>query len=727
MPRRVSPSVVAILVGIVGTAARAQPIRVPTPPPTDELTAQLQTCREGILDTRARPDERRRWVDLLFSYDSAQARPMIVELISLSGRPEVQAAVCGGLADQARKNPDRLDAAFVEPLMGILGAESDELRAAAARALAEFPIDLVATTLAERAARADVPMPQRLAAIDALAPNTHHREVVARLIGLLEMGVPEITDRVAVALEPIAMRALGRDAAAWRAWWEEKARLSEKEWLAYQLRVYRDRSRKLAIDLQIERAELNQDRSATTAKIRDFQRELIRSLPAEQRDARLVEWIDDPLSAVKLAALGLVKARIADEGKRPEGEVLAALLRLLQHESPAMRREALQILQNLSDEGVLTAVLGRLEEEKDPATRHALLTALGKIGNPAAIPAMVREIGSPESPPECVREAAAALGQLVAKLESKDALPDAVKTLLERYRGSSLTERSVRAALLTAMAGLADASFTPLFLEAVESDDVGILQAALNGLRAVGEASKVGRCRTLISHPDPRVRLAAIEAVAQLGREDADLEALLARVNPVVESNELARDAAWRGSRQLLAARPIPQRIRVVDRLRDMPDLSIKYMEELIASLASSPNNVAELDAMRDRLAAALMASGRFAEAVPHLRELYAVRAARGDESAKAVGLRWLEAILESPAPAGCAEAIVRLAETSGDVSIKADIVRLVGAHLDDASNPDAQRARSLLAELRAVPIDLLGDPWGDLMARATNSTEPRE
>jgi HEAT repeat protein len=728
MSRWVRPSVVAVLIGIGGGSVQAQPGRpIHSPTTVEDLSLQLETCREGILDAQARADERRRWAELLLSYGTDEAEALVVELVSLSARPEVQNAVCQAVADFGRKSPDRLDAAFVPPLMTLLASDDEALRSAAARALAEFPGREVPQELAAHAARGDLPVAKRLAAIEALAANTHRRDVVAQLVGLLDLEVAELSERVASTLETIAPRSLGLDRQAWRAWWDEKSRLSEEQWLAQQLRVYRDRSRRLASELQAGRGEWERDQAAVVSRLRDFERELLRPLPPEQRDARLVEWIDDPQPAVKLAALGIVKARIADESKRPEGDVLAALVRLLRHETPAMRRESLQILQNLSDPSVLEAVLGRLEEEKDPALRQVVLQALGRLGNPAAVPALLREIVSATSP-ECLREAAIALGQIASKPESQASLPNTAETLMARYRSTPPNHVAVRAALLSAMAGVSDPAFAAEFASAVESDDAGVLQAALKGLRAVGDGSKVARCRTLMSHADPRVRLAAIEAVARLGREDADLETLLARVNAAVEPNELAREAAWRGCRQLLVERPVEERVRAIDRLREMPELAIRYMDELAASLAAASNNLAELDAVRDRLSAALVQAGRSAEAVPHLRELYAMRIARGDGSAAAVGLRWLEALLKSPSPAGCAELIVRLAETSDESSVKGEIVRMVGPYLEGTGNAEAPGARRLLAELRAVPADLLGDSWGELLARASaNSATSRE
>ncbi len=721
-------SLFVIALAACPTPARAQTGDESSRSALSESDRQFQTCREGLLDPQARPDERKRWVELLFSYDLPQATALIAELLALPPRPEVQVPICDALTARGRESSDALAETFIDPLIQLLGGEGDELRAAAARALAEFPGAEVPNRLGALAARADVPLIKRLAAIDALAPNTHRRDVVAQLMALLGLEVPAVSDRVVTVLEPLAPRSFGNNVIQWRAWWDAQMRMDEKVWLAEQLRLYRDRARKLSVDLQGRRSEAEREEVAEIVRIRDFQRELLRPLTPEQREARLVEWIDDPLLVVKSATLGIVRSRIADEGKRPDGEVLHALLRLLKHESAGVRRESLQILQNLSDAAVVEAVVGRLNDEKDSGVRQTVFQALGRIGSVTAIPALLREVGAAGSSPECVREAAVALGQIALKPESAEHLKNASLPLLDRYRSAPPDQVALQGALLSAMAGVGDPAFADEFARAVESDDVGLLQAALRGLRAVGEASKLPRCRALMSHTDARVRLAAIEVVGQLGREDADLEALQARLNPAVEGSEIGREAAWRGFRQLLAKRPVPDRIRAAERLRETPDLAVRYLEELVIALAASGNHLAELDAVRDRLSAILIAAGKDAEAATHLRELFAARLSRGDPTAKAAGLRWLEATLRTPSAAGLAQVIVRLAETTDETSMKADIIRAIAAFAETPPAPvDAERGRRLLAELRAVPQDLFGDAWSPLLAKIAQHLEPRE
>ncbi len=734
MPRIVNRIAFVFLLGLSVQTARSQPVEPSQAQATAESATtqrvaehlgQLQNIREGLVDPHARPEDRRRWAELLLSYNSEQAKALIVELLGLTGDPDVQRALCRVIAARARQTPERLDATLLEPLIDLLGAEADDLRAMAAQALADFPGADVPARLGTLAATTDLSLTKRQAAIDALAPNTHRRAVVGQLITLLDAGTPEIAQRAASALESAAPRTFGTDLQGWRRWWEGKSQLSEETWLAEQLRMYRDRSRYVADEFASHRREAKRKEAAVTARIRDFQRELFRALNGGEREAKLAEWLGEPLPVVKLTAFSIIKAWIADEGKRPEGEVLAVLLRLLRNGSPSIRCEVLEIVQNLNDPSVVEAILAQLDREKDPVTRHAIFRALGKFDSPAAIPALIHEIADPRSLPECVREAAIALGSIAAKSPDEENLQGAVAALKSRYQLAVGDDPAMRAALLAAMAGVADAGFVPELFEGLESNDATILQPAIRGVLALNDTSKLPRLRTLMAHGDLMVRLAATEAVGQLGREEADLEYLLMRLNPTIESNELPRDTAWRGFRRLLSRRSVGDRIKAAERLRDLPILEVKYLEELVEMLSALNGSTAELEGVLDRLARVLAEEDRYAEAAGHLRSLCDIQSAHNDTKVTDCQLRLLDAMLRDPAGSGIADQIRKLARTTQSDDVKAKIVARVTTYLESKEAAvDGKRMHGVLADLRSVPRDLMGEAWTRMLDEAAARIE---
>lgn len=680
---------------------------------------QLLKCREGVLDPQARPPDRRRWVELLFSYDGAAAHSLVVELMHMDARPEVQRTICGVIRDLGRASPGRLHPDFVDPLIVLLGAEEPGLRTAAALALAELRIGNVPARLGSIAADGDHPLAKRLAAIHALSTNTHRRDVVEQLINLLGCKTSEVVARATAGLKPAALESFGSDVGRWRSWWVRQSLLGQEQWLAGQLKIYRQRNRLLADRFRAYQEQATAGHVAMTDQLRAFQQELFRAESAELRSGRLVEWLGAPLPAVQLTALAIIKARIADEGKRPEGEVLAALLRLLGNPSPATRREALLIVQNLNDPDVVSAVLAQLKVETDLATRLTILTAIGKLNVPQAVPALIREIGGASSP-ECIREAAIALGKIASQTDVSETVHDSVALLKDRYHSAAAEDGSLRAALVTAMAGVADASFAAELLDAVEQDDPTILQPAIRGLRAIGNRSKLPRFRTLMQHSDAQVRLAAIAAITELGHEDADLESLWTRLKPTVEPNRLVRDAAWRGYKSLLGRHSIPDRIQGAERLRDLPDLQIAYLTELADSLSAGNGQPSYLEEVHERLALVLTGQGKYAEAIPYLRQRYDLLQDRQDPGAPAQGLRWLDAVLRASDPQDVPEVLVRLAQAAKTAAERERILDVVSQRFaDPAVLADMGRAARLLDVLESVDTQALGGQWPDLLGRA--------
>lgn len=729
MPRRLNHFVCLGLL-VVTPIVTAQSLR------NDNLAThldQLHTCREGILDPQARSGDRLRWAVMLLSYDTPEAREMIIELLRWNRAPEVQRAISAVVADQARKNPDRLDDSLVIPLMELLDTGDATLRKLAAAALAEFPGSDVSGELSAVASYPDAPLQTRLAAIDALAPNTHRREVVGQLVDLFDAGVPEITERVIRALEPITNETLKPNPIEWRAWWHDKSRLSAEAWQAEQLRLFRDRSRQYRDELDSVHRESQRGAVALTERIGQFQRELFRTVSEEKRHEKLNEWLrNDSFPIVQQTALDIIKTRINDEGYKPEGTVLTSLLKLLREGTQSLRREALGIVQNLNDAVVLTSVLDMLEVEDIPATRHAIFKALGKLDCVEAIPAFIREINKSESSPECVREAANALGMVAGKSKDENVLSETVDALKRRYEQTTEGNAPMQSALLTAMAGVANPAFTPEFREAIDSDDPNVLRPAIRGMVAVKDPSRMRRLRTLMAHSDPLVRLVSIQAIGQMGRAEADLESLLTRMNPSIEPDDRVREAAYKGFSHLLSFRTSKERIDVVERLRDYPSLQVRYLESLADSLSSAKGDTTSYQSVLHRLVTIMDASGRYGESASYLRTLYELSTHGQQNQRFNMGLQLLTATLNSGTFTGIGALIRDLNEiTSSRLDSKriTQTIQEFVARAGPSNHKD--QFRRLLSELQSIPTGGFGNDWSEMiyqvasLAKDGNKSKP--
>jgi HEAT repeat protein len=404
---------------------------------------------------------------------------------------------------------------------------------------------------------------------------------------------------------------------------------------------------------------------------------------------------------------------------------MATLLKLLDDPSAQLRQEVLRIVQNLHQPSTIEALLARLPLEKDVPTRRAMLRALGELGAVESIPVLVGEIDSDQADACCVAEAAVALGLLAGKVTEVDQLAAAIEPLERRYLASPDGNDALRPALLRAMAGIATPSFGKYFIEALDSDDPEMLRPAIHGLIAVREPSKLPRLRDLTSHEDLAVRLSAIQAVAELGREDTDAECLLARMT---DHDEPAREAAWIGFLKLMKARPLVQQFEWSERLRDLPDEQIRFLLALENEVAAQGRQPADLEAVQRRLGAALASQGQYAEAATQLQRLYASLSRRNDPSAFDAGLLLLEAMLKGRLDGDALTLIEELASTAPEESAKQRIVERVTAYFDAPDvAADSDRVQTLLAQLRATPISELGQPWSDMLSRIEERLQPKE
>ncbi len=686
----------------------------------------LRLSSEGVLDKDATPAQRRRHATQLLLDGSPHGQVLLVDLLSRADRPDVQLAVCAVIAERAVTQPALIGETLADPLIALLDAEQPALRTLAARALADFPNGQVTQKLGAVAGGADTPLTMRLAAVDALAPNIHRRGVVAQLVVLLDSGVPQITARVYEALEPAARAGLGHNPEAWRDWWAQKAKLNHEDWLKDRVGLLHARVRRLESQSRQYHQEVGQSRSELALRVGDLQRELYRLLSPDQQDSKLASWLRDEQLEVAQSALSIVRSRITEDGYRAGGEVLAGLLALLEADATTLRRETLRIVQNnVNDSDVVAAILARFEVEQDPATRHAVLQALGHLDNPVATPALVREIASTEASPQCIREASLALGQLAARAPDRDALAPAVVGLKQRLADVPADNVAYRADLLVAMAGVADPSFGLEFAAAIDSDTPGLLRPAVHYFAALRDRSEMPRLRALMSHTDDLVRLSAIEAVGQLGRDDADLGELLQRLNPTVEQMGAARDAAWDAFRAVLGLRSVAEQIDWASRLRELPGRESSYLQGLEQRMAGGDSRADELELVRVALVDVYIAQEQFADAVPRLHELFDFRLEHRPMDAFETGLRWLDASLRASNVQDRARIIEQLVTVAATEDARTRIVQAVAQHIDsDEALNNTERAQALLADLQSAQAEPLGQAWSDLLQRLAERIE---
>ncbi len=282
-----------------------------------------------------------------------------------------------------------------------------------------------------------------------------------------------------------------------------------------------------------------------------------------------------------------------------------------------------------------------------------------------------------------------------------------IEPLKLRFAGTPPEARSVRVALLGAMAAIGAPEFKPEFEANLSAEDTELLLRAIRGAAIVGNGAQLDRLSNLTTHPDARVRQRALDALGALGGEE-QLSTVTARMSPGVETVEGPRRAAWDAFKQITARLPIAGQVAAADRLADLGPQRMDYLKRLHDRLAQTSPPPAELDAVREQAARAYAAAGRNAEALPYWRALQA--SAQASKSSRLIEITL--AVLECALACDKTEQVEALLDTvaQGSEAERTRAATLITAYLDRLRTADRMAeynaiiARLAEAEPNAYP-----------------------
>ncbi len=699
----------AILVFVLYLAVPGQVMAQPSSPVADEASAsaadleRLQKYRGFIENKDDSMATRTAQAEELLLTGWSEAVSMVILLLGPEGSADTKIVLCHAVELVARKGKQPLDDHLIEPMLQLLAHESSEVTAASASALSALPdaSGEVAQAIAAVAADSEKPMRQRLAAVEALAPNTDRIDVVGALVGLLEAKEKRLTDRVVQILSLIADVDLGDDKAKWHQWWKDQdARGNESRWLHDQIRHHR-RQRELAIKrLADEQASANRRCRQLAERLAQSLSDHYRLSPPAQKDSLLAAWLAEPVTECRRVAVMLVAEQIS-EGKPPSDVLRSALRQRYTDASLEVRKLAIETVGALNDPAEAGAILASLGDETNQSIREATLRVLGKLRNPDAIPTLVTELNREGASDECVLAAADALGMLAARGRvDADVVATLVEPLKSKFAALADDHHAARAAILGAMAAIGAAEFKVEFESNLAADDPDLLVCALQGLAVVGNGEQMDRLISLSSHADARVRQRAIAAVGALGSGE-HIPSIVTRLNPAVETVEGPRKAAWDAFKRICSRLSLGEKVAAVDRLADYPNLTLEYLKELHDHLSQVNPPPSEIVAVRQKLATIYGALGRNSEALVHWRQLFA-----GGNGHKTVyALDFLNCAIVCGKGEQIAEPLESLKAADDETRNQASaaIIRFIGQLLDEGKKAEAE---SLGKKIREVSGD---------------------
>jgi HEAT repeat protein len=567
--------------------------------------------REMLYD-RQHPLQQSQAALLLIQSQVQEAGPIIHQGLRQTDAPDVFQA----LAEALRLGRD---ARFTDDLLAVLAGGPPALRPVVAEALgvlADARLILRLQTLAEDA-KADPAA--RQAAVSALGRSSRKGALVV-LLDQLSSSDETVRQAAADALAELTGQPYGLDVARWRAWWEPHKDLSDEHWLEERLAYQASRARRLEGELE----------RARTQVVRLHQ-QLFTRLPAGDRLGYVQSLVDSDDPAVRALVVGWTADLLATADAVGQRSLSELLLRLSQDGNIEVGRAAVLALGRVRDPRAFER-LETLLRQGEPAVRAAAARALGQqVRGPGAealarqrqvVPALQKALD--DSALEVVIEAAESLGAL--------GLPESGPVLAVLLRHPSKPVRQTAALALERVAdlgcldGLIAALDDPVVT--VRFSVVGALAHAAGDGRALTDSQRVQLLArlegVLLRDADPGVRSRAATVLGECG-SPLVLPTLWRRI--LTAEDARVQEKAWGAVVEVIARAGSFDLLQEWDRtLADarQPDRRLQLLTEVTTRWQKREDLRAVAAAAADLLVAAQLEQGKWAAALPILRELLA-------------------------------------------------------------------------------------------------------
>ena len=218
-------------------------------------------------------------------------------------------------------------------------------------------------------------------------------------------------------------------------------------------------------------------------------------------------------------------------GRLGDPAALPALLRILTERNAWLRVSAAGVFRRLGDPAALPALAQALADPQSPAAvRRLAASVLGRLGDPTAIPPLAQTLTDPHAPAAMRRAVAEALGgrgdfdtkAAIAwsmPLPSAEALgrpgdPAAIPALIQALADP---DAAVRHAAAHALAWLGDPAAFPILAHALADSDAGVRRDAAIALGDLGDPAALPHLVQALADRDGSVRVYAAYALGYLG------------------------------------------------------------------------------------------------------------------------------------------------------------------------------------------------------------------
>lgn len=536
----------AAVCGGLAPAALAQPAVAAA---KQSVEKDLDNLANVLNDENATVDERDEAARRLLSRKSDESKRILLSVLTSVGNRQGQLAVARAIGESSGNDPG-----FIDPLFAMIGPDRG-LTDAAVDALATYKGNRqVLSRLIDLANSREQAGAVRIDCIHALG-TLDEKRAAQTLMSILT------SDEEAAGIRSAAANALAEltgnrqndlDLQRWQEWWNANADESDAQWRE---KLLDERSARLS-QLQTRYTQLSEE-------VQNVLTDQYQLVPDLEKPDLLMRYLkaDEPV----IRALG---ARLVFDdvisNRSITDEVRQRLRKMVGDSSPAVRLQVAITLRALNDSEALDALLAQLAQETDPNVKAAIARALAPMRDLRVVPELRKVLHDPSY--TAASAAAEALSELAPLMLQRDpkmaaAVTDDLKQVLQKSSDSP-GSAALKEAVVQAMASLRQPSLAPVFYKMLTTPEpAGVRRWAIVGLGDLKDSNASDLIINSIDDPDASVRLAAVDALANVGSfENGEL--LYRRMNQSIEPDATVRDHAWHVLADLLKGAP-PQQLSV--------------------------------------------------------------------------------------------------------------------------------------------------------------------
>ena len=266
-------------------------------------------------------------------------------------------------------------------------------------------------------------------------------------------------------------------------------------------------------------------------------------------------------------------------GKLGDRAAVPALIRALKDEHHMVRMYAVMSLRQLGDRSAVPALIQALKD-KDSSVRMDAAQALGKLGDRAAVPALIEAL---KDDSEYVRSYAASA---LESLGDRSAVPALVEALKDK-------DSWVRTRSALALGRLGDKSALPVLVETLKDKDERVRGDAAWTVGELGDTSAVPALVEALKDERSSVGMAAAKALGRLG----DKSALPVLVKALKDKDEYVREGAALALGDLGEREAVPA---LIEALKDEKAYACRFAAGSLTKLGDKRAVFALVEALKD-------------------------------------------------------------------------------------------------------------------------------